>query len=223
MATSPSHLTLFVALEGSKEELGLPASNFWITPGPHHDEYVAEYTRRCTTGAFEALDFDFPAVYLSFPSAKDPLWAERLPGKSTAHVIAEAPWAAFERWEDCRVKRRGAEYEALKAQLTRKLLDAMLKQFPHLAERVAFTELGTPLSNAFYLSSSRGASWGLAHTPKRFAQAWIRPHTPIKGFFLTGQDLVSVGVCGALVGGFLSAIAVHPLVAWKYLRVLTHL
>ena len=27
------HLTLMVALRGGREELGLPAANFWITPG----------------------------------------------------------------------------------------------------------------------------------------------------------------------------------------------
>ena len=71
--------------------------------------------------------------------------------------------------------------------------------------------------------SKRGESWGLAHTPTRYKQTWLRPHTPIKGLFLTGQDLVSVGVMGALVSGFLTAIAVYPILAWKNLRVLTRL
>ena len=34
------------------------------------------------------------------------------------------------------------------------------------------------------------------------------PRTPLAGLYLTGQDIVSAGVIGACVGGFLTAIFV---------------
>ena len=56
---------------------------------------------------------------------------------------------------------------------------------------VAFTELGTPLSNETYLGSERGASYGLDHNVERFQQDWLRPQTAIPGLY----DLVCVRDC----------------------------
>ena len=41
-----------------------------------------------TVGVQAAGAQPFPAVFLSFPSAKDEDWSRRHPGKATAHVIA---------------------------------------------------------------------------------------------------------------------------------------
>jgi phytoene dehydrogenase-like protein len=72
----------------------------------------------------------------------------------------------------------------------------------------------------YYLGSGHGESYGLAHTPSRFRQRCLRPHTPISGLFLCGQDVLSAGVMGAAIGGTLSAIAVAPRIAWDNLRIL---
>ena len=50
--------------------------------------------------------------------------------------------------------------------------------------------------------------YGLAHTPARFAARHLRPHTPIAGLFLTGSDICTAGVGGALMGGMLTATAI---------------
>jgi hypothetical protein len=34
---------------------------------------------------------------------------------------------------------------------------------------------------------------------ERFQQHWIHPQTPIKNFYLTGSDVVTAGVGGALI------------------------
>ena len=86
----------------------------------------------------------------------------------------------------------------------------MYSVYPHLEGRVVFSELGTPLSSAFYLGSPRGESYGLASTPRRWRQRWLKPATPIPGLYLAGQDVLSMGVIGALIGGFLTAIVVAP-------------
>lgn len=99
----------------------------------------------------------------------------------------------------------------------------MYTHFPHLHGKVEFTELGTPLSNDHYLGVQQGESYGLAGTPKRFRQAWLKPGTPIPGLYLTGQDVVSMGVMGAATAGLLTAVAVAPRCAWSNLRVLANL
>ena len=37
---------------------------------------------------------------------------------------------------------------------------------------------------------------------------WLRPRTPLAGLWLTGQDIVSCGIGGAMIGGLASALAV---------------
>ena len=38
----------------------------------------------------------------------------------------------------------------------------------------------------------------------------LRPRTPIKGLFLAGSEVASVGVIGAFMGGVLAAAAAEP-------------
>ena len=78
-------------------------------------------------------------MFLSFPSTKDSEWSARFPGKSTAHIISEAPLEWFEEWrgDGFRVRKRGEDYEALKAELTKRLLVRNPLPTPCLRPRVA--------------------------------------------------------------------------------------
>ena len=49
-----------------------------------------------------------------------------------------------------------------------------------------------------------GELYGADHTPDRFRQKWLKPKTPIKGLFLTGQDITTVGLPSALASGVLT-------------------
>ena len=93
------------------------------------------------------------------------------------------------------------------------LLDILKREFPLLQNHIEYVDLGTPLSNDFYLGSTRGEVYGLDHSVSRFQDfGWLlRPSQPIKGLYLTGQDVASAGIGGALVGGVLCAIAIKPL------------
>ena len=202
-AVSPSvgHVCLYLGLNGSARELDLPRTNLWIYPGYDHDANVARY--------LADRNAPLPAAYVSFPSAKDPDWDRRHPGRATVEVVGFAPYEWFEPWRDAPWRRRGPEYEGLKAQLQERLLDAALRHVPQVGlGRIAHAELSTPLSTRHFAGYARGEIYGLDHTPARFRQPWLRPHTPIAGLFLTGQDIVTDGVAGALAGGVLAASAI---------------
>ena len=228
--TSSAHLSLFVALKGTKESLKLPATNFWINPSIDFDERCRSYLsmsaddvkRAAETGNHDAL-VDFPAVFLSFPSTKDGDWHRRYPNKSTAHIITEAPISWFKEWENERLHHRGPVYEKIKAMFTKRLLDHMFSLYPHLQGRVEFAELGTPLSSKYYLGADGGESYGLGHSPQRFRKEWLRPHTRIRSLYLTGADTLSAGVFGALTSGFLTAVAIDLEILWENLGALVRL
>ena len=207
---SGAHLCLYAGFNGSAAALGLPRTNLWIYPSIDHEGNVAKFAAD--------LDAPFPMLYISFPSAKDPEWDARYPDKSTVEVLTMGPWAPFARWADTVWHKRGAEYEALKAKLRQRLLEALYEQMPQLRGALAYAELSTPLSTRWFQRYSHGEIYGLDHDVRRFNQDWLHPITPVKGLYLTGQDVVSAGVGGALMAGFLCTSAMLGRDAMKLLR-----
>jgi len=195
-----SHNCLYVGLDSSAQTLDLNPSNCWIYPEYDHDENV----RRFLADRLAPL----PVTYISFPSAKDPDWNRRHPGKSTIEVLSYAPHEWFRQWEGSKWRRRGSEYEAHKAELSERLLQQLYACVPAVKGKVAYHELSTPLSTAHFSNHAAGAIYGIEHTPERFKLRWLRPHTPIRNLFLTGQDIVTGGVVGALFSGVVTASAI---------------
>ena len=195
---SVSHACLYIGLNGSPEELELPKSNLWIYPKDlDHDACVARYLKN--------IDSPFPVVYVSFPSAKDPDWSNRYPGKSTIDIITLLPYTVFENWKGTKWMKRGEDYTALKEEISKRLLEELYKQMPQVKGKIDCYELSTPLTTQHFVNYEKGEIYGLDHTPKRFRQRFLQPRTPIKNFYLTGQDIVSAGVAAALFSGVLTS------------------
>ena len=91
------------------------------------------------------------------------------------------------------------------------MLTKLYQKFPHLEGKVDYYELSTPLSTNHFCRYSQGEIYGVAHTPDRFEQDWLKPKTRIPGLYLTGQDIMTCGVVGAMIGGLLTAVAVSGL------------
>jgi all-trans-retinol 13,14-reductase len=79
---------------------------------------------------------------------------------------------------------------------------------------VVFHELATPLSHAAYANAPRGAMYGLRMTPERLLDLALHVRTPVPGLFLGGQDVTSLGIQGAAMGGFMAAASIEPRL-WK--------
>jgi all-trans-retinol 13,14-reductase len=201
---SGATMTLFLGFHGSARDLQLPKTNLWVYPGPDHDANVERFR--------QDMDAPFPLIYISFPSAKDPEWDSHYAGKSTVQVITMAPYEWFERWRGSTWQQRGADYDALKEKFTQRMLAVLYQQMPQLQGHLA---LATPLSTEWFHLYDRGEIYGLDHDSERFRQNWLHPVTPVKGLYLTGQDVVTAGVGGALYAGVLSTAA---LLGWRESR-----
>jgi all-trans-retinol 13,14-reductase len=195
-----AHLSLYVGLDRTASQLGLAPANQWIYPDHDHDRNVARY--------LEDADAPLPVAYLSFPSAKDPDFERRHPGKGTIEVIGVAPWERFARWDGTAWKKRGADYEAVKRELAERLMQVLLRRCPQLEGHVAHAELSTPLSTKQFASHPSGEIYGLAHNPARFEARDLRVCSPIPGLYLTGADVVTAGVGGAVMAGVLTATVI---------------
>lgn len=197
---SLAHLGVYIGLKHTAEELQLPRSNFWIFPGRDFDRLLQRF--------LADPDQPLPLVYVSFPSAKDPDFQRRFPGKATIEVVAPANYAWFERWEDTIWGRRGADYEAFKTHWGERLMAVLYDKLPQLRGKVDYMEVSTPLSTRWFAGYGRGEPYGLGHDPQRFEQSWLGPRTRIRGLWLTGQDTFSCGVVAAMMSGMVTALAV---------------
>ena len=198
-----AHVGLYLGFRQTADELGLRKANYWIYPegGFDHDANVRAYLNDPET--------EFPVVYISFPSAKDPDWQNRYPGRATIDVITLAPYEWFTRWEETRWHRRGQDYETFKLRLTDRLLDVLYRYEPQLRGKLDHCEMSTPLSTRHFVNYSRGEIYGLEHSPHRFAQRFLRPKTSVRRLWLTGQDITTAGIAGATASGLLTLSAIR--------------
>ena len=201
LRASVAHICLYIGLKNSSKDLQLPTSNFWIYPGYDHDKNVSEYLSNPD-------ESPFPVVYISFPSSKDPDWENHYPGTATIEIISLAPYDWFKKWENTRWGKRGEDYDAMKEKWSLRLLENLYRQLPQLRGKVDYYELSTPLSTKNFTSYQSGEIYGLEHSPVRFRNEYLTPHTPFKNLYFTGQDIVSCGVGGALMSGLITSSAI---------------
>jgi all-trans-retinol 13,14-reductase len=200
VASSMAHICLYVGLRHTDAELGIDPANRWIFPGPDHDRNVAR--------SLADANAPLPAVFISFPSAKDPHFSVRYPGRATIEVVAPVPFARFGPWADTRWKHRGAEYDELKGALTEQLRTALETHVPQVRGKIDYCELSTPLSTRHFTNFQHGEIYGLSAMPQRFALRSLGPRTRVPGLYLTGADAAIPGVSGAMIGGVLTASAI---------------
>ena len=107
------------------------------------------------------------------------------------------------------------EWAAFKKGIEDRMLDYYASKFPALAELMVFHELGTPLATARFTAHEKGGFYGLETTPRRVMSEALSPRTPVPGLFLSGQDVMTPGIAGALFGGVLCAASIEPRVFTK--------
>ena len=120
-------------------------------------------------------------------------------------AITLSPFEVFDNWKEKPWKNRGENYEQLKDIISQRLLNVIFKHVPEAKEAMDYYELSTPLSVRSLANYSKGELYGINHTPNRFHQKWLKPKSTIKNLYLTGQDIITVGVTSALFSGLLTA------------------
>lgn len=194
-----SYLCIYIGLKETAQQLGLPKTNFWIYPHNDFDAAVEQFVAD--------KDAPFPVVYISFPSAKDPDYENRHPGTATIEIVAPAPYKWFEEWQGSTWGKRGEDYNELKEKFGERLMQHLYDKLPQLQGKVDYYEVSTPLSTDWFAGYQRGELYGLDHTTERLQQKWLGPRTKIPGLWLTGQDVLTAGVTGAMMSGMLTTMA----------------
>jgi all-trans-retinol 13,14-reductase len=202
---SLAHLSLYLGMKQSARDLGLSGTNLWIYPSSNngacdHDANFARFLHDPSA--------PFPVVYISFPSAKDSEFEQNHPGRATMEAVVFAPYQWFAGWEDSRWKHRATDYDVFKQGLADRIQCEVERHVPAVAGKIDHAELSTPLTTRHFMNYQQGEAYGLAATPERFRLRSLTPRTSIGNLYLTGQDVSTLGVAGALFGGVMTASAV---------------
>ena len=197
--SSVQHMYCFVKLEGTPEELKLRSSNLWIYPHKDYDKLMNDFLE----DPFEA---PMP-LFMGFSCMKDSEWNKKYKGYSNAIILTVAKKDFFSQWEDKKSTKRGEDYEGLKNLIGERMLEeGLYKYFPQTRGKVLDYNIASPLTTQFYIGAADGESYGLDMNEYRLINGGkLRPKTSINNLFLTGQDICTLGVTGAMMGGVLTA------------------
>eukprot|EP01065_Artemidia_motanka_P003329 TRINITY_DN11599_c0_g1_i1.p1 TRINITY_DN11599_c0_g1~~TRINITY_DN11599_c0_g1_i1.p1 ORF type:complete len:651 (+),score=191.74 TRINITY_DN11599_c0_g1_i1:85-1953(+) len=214
---SVSCMSVFAGLTADAKTLGVTGRNFWVFNSSALKE---DFDRFFSLDREQLLsgDYKIPILFASFPSAKDPAWQEKHPGKTTVELILPAKYEWFADWSVEQVKKRGDEYGQLKRAVADKMWERALDIVPAMRDHLDYLDVATPVTNNHYLHTEAGEMYGLDHGLSRFSPEvtpYVRPTTDIKGLYLTGQDTLCCGFAGGLSAGVITVgtILGHNLMA----------
>ena len=200
-ALDPSicHFEMFLGFEGDIAKNGATRSNHWFYESWDTDE-----------GIWSDVDGPISMMFVSFPSLKD---ESHEPGPSFRHTgefMVLADWSTVAGFAAGGAKENPGAWVAFKKRVEARLMDFFARKFPALVPMIVYRELGTPLATAAYTAHENAGFYGLETTPRRMLSEALSPRTPTPGLFLTGQDVLTPGIAGALWGGMLCAAAIDP-------------
>ena len=137
------------------------------------------------------------------------------PSDEQAHAFVDARVGAAGRVVDQRHLAEGlartehgerpAEYRAFKAQLEDMMFDMLHQMVPGLRDNVVFSELGTPLTNRYYVAATDGNLYGTEKRRGQIGPVSYPMKTPVDGLWMCGASTIGHGVAGATFSGVMVA------------------
>jgi all-trans-retinol 13,14-reductase len=200
MIPSSGYVSLTVGADIPSEELNHAGGNLWVYNDYDHDRAFDDYYR-------DPEGKRPPMFYVSFPTLKDP---SRHKEKAAIDVLGIGNYQWFLQWEGTRAHKRGEDYVQKKKDLVRPYLQGLISIFPQLEGKIDFEEVSTPLTVRHYVNYQHGEIYGTELSAERYKEL-RRAKTPIKNFYLTGQDILINGICGALTSSLVTSLAMNPL------------
>ena len=197
---SISSLIMFLTLDIDVTKYGIDSGNIWKLSEPDLDAVYGGLT------ADDILKGDeFKGVFLSCTSLKDP--ASFNGRYYNFEIVTFIDYSAFEQFEKEK-NYHSEEYASFKKKLTNKMMNSVEKLIPGAKKHVIQAELGTPMTNNYYINSTRGNVYGTEKTLKGVGPFAFKPKTEIENLYLTGASTLFHGIGGATNSGVETAAKV---------------
>lgn len=113
--------------------------------------------------------------------------------------LDDAPFAA---WRGTRALKRGPEYEAAKDAVAQRVIEIVRGVVPELPDLIEDVYSATPLTDAWYTLSERGAVFGISHDVDQQGRDRPQPRTRLKNLWFTGHSIQMPGICGVFINAF---------------------
>ncbi len=186
-----SAVILFVGLNDDPRNHGFDDANYWTYSVMDHDLHTAR-----AVGGADSVN----GAFVSFGSLRNPGQTPH-----TAQVISFLDSSIWDEFRDTEWKKRGDLYEARKEEISQKLLDYAEQFLPGFRSIVDYYELSTPLTVESFTGHKAGMIYGQACDPNRLFRDRWNVKTSVKRLYLTGSDVGTPGVNGALMGAVMAA------------------
>jgi all-trans-retinol 13,14-reductase len=122
-------------------------------------------------------------------------------GRNLLVAITRSPYAEWHRWEETATGRRGPDYEREKAARAEDLLRDAGKIFGSLSG-AKLVDAYTPLTLRDWVDSPEGSPYGILRSMRQLPVAATLHRLAPAGLFFAGQNALSTGILGTLLGSF---------------------
>jgi all-trans-retinol 13,14-reductase len=151
----------------------------------------------------------FPDMFILGQGFADrPMYISRsISDKYIGGVSIICPWSYndVQQWGMSTTGRRDQSYYAWKEQVADAIISVVKTHCGDKLGNLKIVDMATPLTLRDYMNAPNGCLYGVQH---RTADMPFMPRTRVKGLYLSGQAIISAGVMGAMVAGFVSAAAI---------------
>lgn len=194
---SVSSLILFLVVDMDVRKVGLDTGNIWVMNGNGDNEDI--HFEKLLNVNFDS-DSAFPSLFINCTSLKDPAHFD---GRfHTFEVIAFTDYKRFKAFEH---KRNSPEYLELKEKITNKFITGLENIIPGIGKNIVIKELGTPLTNEFYVNATEGNAYGTEKSASQIGLNGFKPKTEIQNLYLCGASVAGHGISGASYSGVQTA------------------
>lgn len=201
---STSALSLFFAVNMDLNAAGLDSGNVWYSQDANIDQAY-----RHGLSDYNLGPNPIEGMFLTATTLKDP--SKMHSRHHTCEAFAFVGYDAFKKWAADHASEgrpRAGDYADLKETLTEKMFDGLEQIVPGIRSHVVFADLGTPLTNRYYLNATQGNLYGTDKTAMQIGPFAFPVQTEIGGLFMVGASTLSHGVVGAAMSGVAAAKAI---------------
>ncbi|WP_179375307.1 phytoene desaturase family protein [Winogradskyella wichelsiae] len=197
---SCTSIMLFLTVDMDVKKAGLDSGNIWLLSQKDLDEV---YNDSQKINLLE--DEEFPGMFISCTTLKDPVSFD---GKHhTIEAITYINYDAFNAFEDEKEKRSPA-YLQFKEAIIQKFLKSLEKIIPGITLSIVHQELGTPITNEYYINATKGNVYGTEKSLKHIGPFAYKMKTEIENLYMCGSSTLSHGVAGAGYSGVQTAAVI---------------
>lgn len=194
---SCTSLMLFLTVDMDLKAAGFDLGNIWLMPNEDMDRVYERMMMPNITND-EAIE----GMFISCTTLKDP---SSFDGKHhSIEAITYLDYRIFEKFKDEK-DARSIEYLQFKELLIEKMIKTLEKVLPNIREHIVYKELGTPITNEYYINTTRGSVYGTEKKLTQIGPFAYKAKSEIKNLYLCGASIVSHGVAGAGYSGLQTA------------------